>query len=139
MRKRLINSTPASIPTRGEGWLDIESAAVVEVTSEDPNCPVESAFVLGDARGWRAAAPGSAGMRLQWRFLPAACGRERTKSHVRKSQIAETMPARRPRTNKAGKKVRMQEYAEAFAVANASCSKERHSASLMNFRNFKKS
>jgi len=64
MRKRLIDSTPASIRTRGEGWLDIESAAVVEVTSEDPNCPVESAFVSGDARGWRAAAPGSQTIRL---------------------------------------------------------------------------
>jgi len=49
---------------RGEGWLDIESAAVVEVTSEDPDCPVESAFVSGDARGWRAAAPGSQTIRL---------------------------------------------------------------------------
>ncbi len=64
MRKRLIDSTPASIRARGEGWLDIESAAVVEVTSEDPNCPVESAFVSGDARGWRAAAPGSQTIRL---------------------------------------------------------------------------
>ena len=64
MRKRLIDSTPESIRTRGEGWLDIESAAVVEVTSEDPNCPVESAFVSGDARGWRAAAPGSQTIRL---------------------------------------------------------------------------
>ncbi len=64
MRKRLIDSTPASIRARGEGWLDIESAAVVEVTSEDPNWPVESAFVSGDARGWRAAAPGSQTIRL---------------------------------------------------------------------------
>src|SRR5438105_4480895 len=64
MRKRLIDSTPESIRTRGEGWLDIESAAVVEVTSEDPNYPVESAFVSGDARGWRAAAPGSQTIRL---------------------------------------------------------------------------
>jgi len=64
MRKRLIDSTPASIRIRGEGWLDIESAAVVEVTSEDPNCSVESAFVSGDARGWRAAAPGSQTIRL---------------------------------------------------------------------------
>ena len=64
MRKRLIDSTPESIRTRGEGWLDIESAAVVEVTSEDPDCPVESAFVSGDARGWRAAAPGSQTIRL---------------------------------------------------------------------------
>ena len=64
MRKRLIDSTPESIRSRGEGWLDIESAAVVEVTSEDPNCPVESAFVSGDARGWRATAPGSQTIRL---------------------------------------------------------------------------
>src|SRR6266699_5738752 len=64
MRKRLIDSTAASIRAGGEGWLDIESAAVVEVTSEDRNCPVESAFVSGDARGWRAAAPGSQTIRL---------------------------------------------------------------------------
>jgi hypothetical protein len=64
MRKRLIDSTPESIRTRGEGWFDIESAAVVEVTSEDPDCPVESAFGSGDARGWRAAAPGSQTIRL---------------------------------------------------------------------------
>jgi len=64
MRKRLIDSTPESIRTRGEGWLDIESAAVVEVASEDPDCPVESAFGSGDARGWRAAATGSQTIRL---------------------------------------------------------------------------
>jgi hypothetical protein len=64
MRKRLIDSTPESIRTRGEGWLDIGSAAVVEVTSEDPDCPVESAFGSGDERGWRAAAPGSQTIRL---------------------------------------------------------------------------
>ena len=64
MRKRLIDSTPESIRTRGEGWLDIESAAVVEVTSEDPDCPVESAFGSGDARGWRAGATGSQTIRL---------------------------------------------------------------------------
>src|ERR1700674_1039792 len=64
MRKRLIDSTPESIRTRGEGWLDIESAAVVEVTSEDPDCPVESVFVSGDERGWRAAALGSQTIRL---------------------------------------------------------------------------
>ena len=64
MRKRLIDSTPESIRTRGEGWLDIGSAAVVEVTSEDPDCPVESAFVSGDERRWRAAALGSQTIRL---------------------------------------------------------------------------
>jgi hypothetical protein len=63
MRKRLM-AAPESIRTRGEGWLDIEGAAVVEVTSEEPNCPVESAFVSGHTRGWRAAAPGSQTIRL---------------------------------------------------------------------------
>ena len=37
---------------------------MVEVTSEDKDFPVESAFVSGDAPGWRAAAPGSQTIRL---------------------------------------------------------------------------
>ena len=64
MRKRLITPTPESIRTRGESWLDVEQQAVVEVTSEDKNYPVESAFVSGDAQGWRAAGPGSQTIRL---------------------------------------------------------------------------
>jgi hypothetical protein len=64
MRKRLITPTPENIRTRGEGWLDVEHAAVVEVTSEDKDFPVDLAFVSGDAQGWRAAAPGSQTIRL---------------------------------------------------------------------------
>jgi hypothetical protein len=64
MRKRLITPTSESIRTQSEGWLDVEHAAAVEVTSEDAQCPVESAFVSGDARGWRAAGPGSQTIRL---------------------------------------------------------------------------
>jgi hypothetical protein len=64
MRKRLITPTTESIRTRGEGWLDVERAAVVEVTSEDKDFPVESAFVSGDTPGWRAAAPGTQTIRL---------------------------------------------------------------------------
>jgi hypothetical protein len=37
---------------------------VVEVTSEDKDFPVESAFVSGDTPGWRAAAPGTQTIRL---------------------------------------------------------------------------
>jgi hypothetical protein len=48
MRKRLITPTPENIRTRDEGWLDVERAAVVEVTSEDKDFPVEAAFVSGD-------------------------------------------------------------------------------------------
>jgi len=64
MRKRLITPTPETVRTRDEGWLDVERAAVVEVTSEDKDFPVEAAFVSGDERGWRAAAPGSQTIRL---------------------------------------------------------------------------
>jgi hypothetical protein len=64
MRKRLITPVPESIPNRGEDWLDVERAAVVEVTSEDKNYPIESAFVSGETQGWRAAVPGSQTIRL---------------------------------------------------------------------------
>ncbi len=64
MRKRLITPAPESTRTRGGSWLDVERQAAVEVTSEEKNYPVESAFVSGDARGWRAAASGSQTIRL---------------------------------------------------------------------------
>jgi hypothetical protein len=64
MRKRLITPTPESVRTHAPGWLDIERAAVVEVTSEDKDFPVEAAFISGDSRGWRAAMPGSQTIRL---------------------------------------------------------------------------
>jgi hypothetical protein len=64
MRKRLITPTPEMVRSRREGWLDVESSALVEFTSEDKNYPIESAFVLGEARGWRAAAPGTQTIRL---------------------------------------------------------------------------
>jgi hypothetical protein len=64
MRKRLFSPTAERPGTLGQGWLDLERAAVVEVTSEDEAFPVESAFGSGDARGWRAAAPGHQTIRL---------------------------------------------------------------------------
>jgi hypothetical protein len=44
--------------------LDVERTAVVEVTSEDKNFPVELAFTSGDTRGWRAETPGNQTIRL---------------------------------------------------------------------------
>jgi hypothetical protein len=64
MRKRHITPTSETVRSRGEGWLDVERAAVVEVTSEDDDSAVESAFVSGEARGWRAAVSGSQTIRL---------------------------------------------------------------------------
>jgi hypothetical protein len=64
MRKRLITPTPETVRSRSEGWLDVERAAIVEITSEDKDYPVESAFASGEARGWRAAEPGPQTIRL---------------------------------------------------------------------------
>src|SRR5260370_10893554 len=64
MRKRLITRTSENVGTHGEGWLDVERAALVEVTSEDKDYPIESAFSSGDARGWRASGPGIQTIRL---------------------------------------------------------------------------
>src|SRR5437764_13663569 len=64
MRKRLITPIPQDAPPRDEGWLDLDGAAVVEVTSEEKDYPVESALVSGEMRGWRAADPGTQTIRL---------------------------------------------------------------------------
>src|SRR5438128_11742784 len=64
MRKRLIPPIPQDAPPRDEGWLDLDGAAVVEVTSEEKDYPVESALVSGEMRGWRAADPGTQAIRL---------------------------------------------------------------------------
>src|SRR6059036_2059829 len=64
MRKRLITPIPLDVPPRNEGWLDLDRAASVEVTSEEKNYGIESALVSGEARGWRAASPGTQTIRL---------------------------------------------------------------------------
>jgi len=64
MRKRPITPIPQGAPHLDEGWLDLDSAAVVEVTSEDKEHPVEAALVSRDFRGWRAADSGTQTIRL---------------------------------------------------------------------------
>jgi hypothetical protein len=64
MRKRLLTPTPPGIRPSDEGWLDLDSAATVEVTSEAKEYPVESALVSGEMRGWRAADSGTQTIRL---------------------------------------------------------------------------
>ena len=64
MRKRSITATPETVRSRAEAWIDVERLAIVELTSEDKYYPIESAFVSVDARGWRAAGPGSQTIRL---------------------------------------------------------------------------
>jgi hypothetical protein len=64
MRKRLITTASQDAPHRDEGWLDLDSAATVEVTSEAKEYPVESALVSGEVGGWRADTSGNQTIRL---------------------------------------------------------------------------
>jgi len=64
MRKRLITPTPQAGAPHDEGRLDLDRAAVVEVTSEDKDYPVESALVAEEIRGWRVADSGTQTIRL---------------------------------------------------------------------------
>lgn len=64
MRKQII--AQESRGERGEEgtFLDLEALARVEITSEDPGHPVESALVAGRGDGWRAAGPGAQRIRI---------------------------------------------------------------------------
>jgi hypothetical protein len=64
MRKRLITPIPQAAGALNEGWIDLDGAAVAEVTSEEKEYPVESALISGDTRGWRAADSGAQTIRL---------------------------------------------------------------------------
>lgn len=64
MRKRVFAPSPDAATLHDEGWLDLDREAVVEVTSEDRDYPVESALVAGETQGWRAANTGTQTIRL---------------------------------------------------------------------------
>src|SRR6266568_4983968 len=72
MRKRLITPIPQDAPPHDEDWLDLDDAAVVEVTSEETDYPVESALVSREMRGWRAADPGSQTIRNHSMLTPSS-------------------------------------------------------------------
>jgi hypothetical protein len=64
MRKLIINSDEPNPPETSLGWLNIEEIARVEVTSEDPEFPIESAFKGGRSPGWLASTLGEQTIRL---------------------------------------------------------------------------
>ena len=67
MRKSIIDPATTQPEQRSEQeWLDLEQMAKVEVTSEDPNFPIESALVSGTGPGWRAAEKGKQIVRSSW-------------------------------------------------------------------------
>ena len=64
MRKRLIARAGEIDSTEAHAWLDLEHAALVEVTSESDEYPVEGALLPQSGRGWRAATAGTQIIRL---------------------------------------------------------------------------
>jgi hypothetical protein len=64
MRKRLIAPVRQDKPDQDHDWLDLERLAEVEITSEDPTHPIESALLPDGRQGWRAAEPGRQSIRL---------------------------------------------------------------------------
>jgi hypothetical protein len=63
MRKVLITDNPVGLPEPGS-WLPLEKIASVEISSEDPNAPIEHALSEAGTGGWRASAPGPQRIRL---------------------------------------------------------------------------
>jgi hypothetical protein len=65
VRKRIVSSDRTiAKPRLGSQWLDLEQLATVEVTSEDPNFPIESVFAPDGGSGWRASKKGEQQIRL---------------------------------------------------------------------------
>jgi hypothetical protein len=59
MRKKLIDDQVIEPRQRSQDWLDLSELAAVEVSSEDPNFPIDSALAASEGLGWRAAKPGT--------------------------------------------------------------------------------
>jgi hypothetical protein len=65
MRKKIVQPAHAkSISQTEREWLDLEDIATVEVTSEDPQFPIEQALRSAEATGWRAAEKGDQQIRV---------------------------------------------------------------------------
>ncbi|MEO5864230.1 MAG: carbohydrate-binding protein [Nitrospiraceae bacterium] len=64
MRKRIIAPVQQKTTSPDQDWLNVESLAEVEITSEDAAHPIEFALLPGQASGWRAAGPGMQTIRI---------------------------------------------------------------------------
>jgi hypothetical protein len=64
MRKKVTDRPWSEASAPEPGWLDLESLARVELTSEDPQHPIESALSTSGGSGWRAAGPGRQSIRI---------------------------------------------------------------------------
>jgi len=89
MRKRIIGqSGTAKVQHPQEQWLDLENIAEVEVSSEDPNFPIESALMPGrQGPGWRAAEKGAQLIRI---ILTTSMPVHRIRLQFEETEVART-------------------------------------------------
>ena len=104
MRKRIAGVHRAEAGSDSEqGWLDLEEIATVELTSEHPDFPIESALSVRVGPGWRASQKGTQQIRIifdqpaslrriQLRFYEAEC--ERTQEFTIRWSSAAGGPSR---------------------------------------------
>jgi len=65
MRKQITGKdSEGSASAEQQDWLDLEPRVEVELTSEDPQHPIESALITHAGSGWRAREPGMQTIRL---------------------------------------------------------------------------
>ncbi|MDH4083622.1 MAG: discoidin domain-containing protein [Nitrospira sp.] len=64
MRKRILDPVHKQVASDDPNWLDLDSLAEVEVTSEDPAHPIEAALLPNRTSGWRAGGLGEQTIRL---------------------------------------------------------------------------
>jgi hypothetical protein len=64
MRKRIGPARTNGQQQSDQAWLELEQIATVEVTSEDPDFPIESVFNSMTGQGWRASHAGEQQIRI---------------------------------------------------------------------------
>lgn len=66
MRKRIDPSISKAAPLAAGEWINLESIAEVELTSEEASHPIEAALLPGQGSRWRAADPGRQTIRIRF-------------------------------------------------------------------------
>jgi hypothetical protein len=109
MRKRPITLIPQAGTPLDEGWLDLDCAAVVQVTSAAKDYPVESAGIVGEMRGWRAS--------RVWHTNDPANLRSAAKSHTHRARLRRGRDAVYPRARLAMADARFERLCPSYGIS----------------------
>lgn len=63
-KKQILNTFQGSQATAQVEWLDLNTLAQVEFSSETPEYPIEEALGVESGKGWRSALPGRQQIRI---------------------------------------------------------------------------